>query len=423
MRVKKYQPYTVLEASRDRISKTFDDFERVYISFSGGKDSTVMTHLVLQEAIKRNRKVGLLLIDLEAQYKDTIDHALKIFEMYKDNIDPHWFCGPLLLRNAVSNFEPRWICWDEDKKDIWVRDKPSFVRHYSEYPFFVPRMEFEEFIVLFGEWYSDYGKYSTAAFIGIRADESLHRYQAIASRKDGIMHKDYKWTTLVAKNLFNIYPIYDWRTEDIWVFHGKYRDLPHNPVYDKMNMAGVKLSQQRLCQPYGDDQRRGLWLYHILEPETWYKVVARVNGANSGSLYIQETGNMTGYNKITKPECHTWESFCNLLLRTMPKKTRDHYIIRFKKFISGWNDRGYEHIPDEAPIELENIQWVPSWRRMCKVILRNDYWCKGLGQTQPKSEAYGKFLAIKEKRKSDGKQLSGFNSSNQEEVSQSELFH
>ncbi len=399
MHIKKYQSYTVLEATKDRIKKVFDDFEKVYVSFSGGKDSTVMIHLVMEEAIKRGKQVGVLIIDLEAQYKDTIDHIERTVEMYKDHIDLHWFAEPLLLRNAVSNYAPRWICWDEEKKDIWVRPKPLKARPVTDYPFFVPKMEFEELMVLFGEWYSENGKYLTGAFIGIRADESLHRYRAIASRKDGLLHKDYKWTTKIAKNLFNLYPIYDWKTEDIWIYHGKFRNKTHNAIYDKMNMAGVKLSQQRLCQPYGDDQRRGLWLYHILEPETWYKVVARVNGANSGSLYINETGNMTGYNKITKPEGHTWQSFCNLLLKTMPKKTRDHYRLRFKKFIAGWQDRGYEKIPDESPIELENSQWAPSWRRMCKVILRNDYWCKGLGQTQPKSEAYGKFKAIQKQRR------------------------
>lgn len=83
----------------------------------------------------------------------------------------------------------------------------------------------------------------------------------------------------------------------------------------------------------------------------------------------------------------------------MPRKTRDHYIIRFKKFFAGWHDRGYKKIPDEAPIELENKCWVPSWRRLCKVILRNDYWCKSLGQSQPKSEAYAKFKEIQKKRK------------------------
>lgn len=397
MATKVYNEKTVLRASQERVSQVFDNFERIYISFSGGKDSSVMSHLVLAEARKRNRKVGLLIIDLEAQYNDTIIHIEQMVEMYKDNIDLHWICAELLLRNAVSNYEPRWVCWDEDKKDVWVRPKPALASDLTQYDFYQPKMEFEEFMVIFGEWYSQ-GE-NTCAFIGIRSDESLHRYRAIVSRKDGLMFNNWKWSTKVSSKLYNIYPIYDWRTEDIWVFHGKFKELIHNKIYDKMMMAGVKISQQRLCQPYGDDQRRGLWLYHILEPETWYKLIARVNGVNSGALYIQENGNVSGYNKIFKPEGHNWESFCNLLLSTMPKKTSEHYRERFIKFIKGWQDRGYLIIPDEAPEDLESKCWVPSWRRMCKVMLRNDYWCKGLGQTQPLSDAYGKFKEIKAKRK------------------------
>ena len=104
---------------------------------------------------------------------------------------------------------------------------------------------------------------------------------------------------------------------------------------------------------------------------------------------------MTGYNKITKPDNHTWKSFCNLLLQSMPNKTRDHYTYRFKKFIWGWNQRGYTTIPEECPEELESKCWAPSWRRLCKVLLRNDYWCKGIGQAQPKSEAYQKFKELR----------------------------
>jgi predicted phosphoadenosine phosphosulfate sulfurtransferase len=200
-------------------------------------------------------------------------------------------------------------------------------------------------------------------------------------------------------DVYNAYPIYDWLVEDIWTFHAQFPHLMHNKIYDKMQMAGVPLSLQRLCQPYGDDQRRGLWLYHILEPQTWFRLVARVNGANSGALYVEETGNITGYNKITKPPNHTWKSFVNLLLQTMPKRTRDHYVYRFKKFIKGWHDRGYPQIPDEVPPELEAKCWAPSWRRMCKVLLRNDYWCKGLGQTQPKSEAYVKYKDLMKQKK------------------------
>jgi len=397
MATKFYINKNVLEASKERITKIFNDFEKYYISFSGGKDSTVMTHLVLEEAKKRNKKVGLLIIDLEAQYKNTIEHIEEIIEKYKDNIDLHWFCGELLLRNAVSDFQPKWVCWDNDNKNIWVRDKPDKASDLSQYDFYVPKMEFEEFMVLFGKWYAK--DKLTAGFIGIRSDESLHRYRAITSNKKNLTHNNYKWTTKLSKTLFNVYPIYDWRTEDIWIFHSKYKNLCHNKIYDLMTMAGVKLSNQRLCQPYGDDQKRGLWLYHILESDTWYKLLNRVSGVNSGSLYINEKGNINGYNNVTKPNNHTWESYCNYLLKSLPNKMQSHYKEKFKKFIVGWKKRGYKKIPDEAPHDLEVKCWAPSWKRMVRCILRNDYYCKGLGQTQPKSEAYEKYKSIKYKRK------------------------
>jgi len=397
MSKKIYIEQNVLEASKKRIVEVFNNFEKIYISYSGGKDSTVMTHLVLDEAIKRGRKVGLLIIDLEAQYTETIKHIEHIVEKYKDNIDLHWFCGELLLRNGVSDFEPKWVCWDETKKDLWVRQKPRLAADLNQYDFYVPKMEFEEFMVLFGKWYSN--NELCGGFIGIRSDESLHRYRAITSDKKDLMFNGYKWTTKVSNNLFNLYPIYDWRTEDIWIFHLKNTDLEYNKIYDLMTRAGVKFSNQRLCQPFGDDQKKGLWLYHLLEPLTWYKLLNRVSGVNSGALYVQEKGNMTGAGDVTKPENHTWESYTNFLLKSLPKKMQDHYRERFVKFIAGWNQRGYEKIPDEAPHDLEVKCWAPSWKRMARCVLRNDYYCKGLGQTQPKSEAYEKYKAIKEKRR------------------------
>lgn len=397
MSKKKQLNISVLEASRNRISKVFDDFERIYISFSGGKDSTVMTHLVLDEARKRGVKVGLLIIDLEAQYKATIEHIEEMIDMYKDVIDLHWFCGELLLRNAVSDFEPKWVCWDESKKDVWVRQKPKLASDLSQYDFYVPKMEFEELMVLFGEWYSQ--NKMCAGFIGIRSDESLHRYRAITSQKKDLTHKGYKWTTKLNSKLYNAYPIYDWRTEDIWIYHLKNKEYPHNKVYDLMTKAGVKFGDQRLCQPYGDDQKKGLWLYHILEPMTWYRLINRVSGVNSGALYVKERGSINGNTYIEKPENHTWESYTNFLLRSLPKKTQENYKQRFEKFIAGWLQRGYKSIPDEAPHSLEVKCWAPSWKRMARCILRNDYYCKGLGQTQPKSEAYEKWKQIKYKRK------------------------
>lgn len=398
-KLKRYSSKTVLEAARERIAYSFDSFERLYVSFSGGKDSSVMLHLVMEEAIKRNRTVGVLIVDLEAQYSATIQHLEDMVTLYADHIDLHWVCLPIVLRNAVTNYEPRWMCWEPEKRDIWVRDFPKQgISDPMFYPFFQPGMEFEEFVPLFGLWYAQ-GK-SCGGFVGIRADESLNRFRTIAVW-DKAMHGGKRYTTLIGEQLFNVYPIYDWRTEDIWRYHGKHPEKPHNRVYDLMHKAGVPISQQRLCQPYGDDQRKGLWLYHILEPHTWFKLIARVNGANTGALYVQDSGNIMGYQKINKPDGHTWKSFVNLLLKSLPKPTREHYIKRFRGFMKGWHGRGYgEGIPDEAPKILEDAHWAPSWRRMAKVLLRNDWWCKGLGLTQPKSEAYGRYLEMKKAKAS-----------------------
>jgi predicted phosphoadenosine phosphosulfate sulfurtransferase len=398
MNSKHFLTKNVHEESIDRISWTFDNFEKVYLSFSGGKDSTVMMHLVMAEAKKRNQKIGVLFVDLEGQYKITIEHVYNLYEEYKEWIVPYWVCLPIHLRNAVSVFETHWVCWDEKRKEDWVRELPKdCINDVNYFPFFYEGMEFEDFVPEFGSWYAE-GK-TCACFVGIRTSESLNRWRTIASDKKQ-KFGDKKYTTLVKDSVYNVYPIYDWRTQDLWIYHYKYPESKHNRLYDLMNMAGLTINQMRICQPYGDDQRRGLWLFHLIEPETWAKVVARVNGANSGALYINENGNINGYRKVTKPENHTWKSFANLLINSMPPKTKEHYENKIAIFQKWWIDKGYEGgIPDEADYRLEQERKVPSWRRVCKSLLRNDYWCKGLSFTQHKSEAYEKYLLLMKKRR------------------------
>ena len=162
----------------------------------------------------------------------------------------------------------------------------------------------------------------------------------------------------------------------------------------------MTIHQMRICQPYGDDQRKGLWLFHLIEPLTWAKIVARVNGANGGALYVQQSGNIMGYRTISKPEGHTWRTFAHLLISSMPPRTKEHYENKISVFRKWWMERGYEAgIPDEADINLEARRKIPSWRRVCKSLLRNDYWCKGMGFTQHRSEAYIKYLELMKRRK------------------------
>lgn len=172
---------SVLAAAQERIARAFDECERVYVSFSAGKDSTVMLHMVADEARKRGRTFGVLLIDLEAQYKLTIEHAENCRRMYADCSEWFWLCLPIHLRNAVSMYQPQWVCWDGESEKQWVR-RPvdGAVTDVNRFDWFVPGMEFEELVPLFGQWYGQ-GK-RTACFVGIRTDESLNRFRTIASQ-------------------------------------------------------------------------------------------------------------------------------------------------------------------------------------------------------------------------------------------------
>lgn len=387
----------VLDAAILRIRRVFDDFPRIYVSFSGGKDSAVMLHLVMHEAQSRQRKVGVLFVDLEAQYALTIEHVEEMLTTYSDWIEPYWVALPLNLRNAVSQYEPQWMCWEPGRESEWVRQpNKASITDEEFFPFFRRRMEFEEFTPSFGHWYSQ--EKLCACFVGIRADESLNRYRSIVRKKSSF--QNLPWTTWVGGSLYNAYPIYDWRTADIWTFNGKFR-APYNRLYDRMHQAGLSIHQARICQPYGDDQRKGLWLYHVIEPETWGRVVARVKGTNQGALYARESGNILGQRKISKPSDLTWRQFSELLLGSMPPATAENYRNKIAVFLKWYQDRGYPNgIPDDGSATDRK---VPNWTRVCKALLRNDYWCKGLSFSQHKTEAFARYQQIMKRRRAEWK--------------------
>jgi predicted phosphoadenosine phosphosulfate sulfurtransferase len=302
----------------------------------------------------------------------------------------YWVCLPIHLRNAVSQLQPHWLCWDPDKKDAWVRDLPthkSVISDESFFPFFKRGMEFEEFVPAFAKWFSQ-GK-TSCSVVGIRADESLNRYRTIASETK-ITFKDKQWTTKLFRDeentqIYNAYPLYDWRVEDIWIANGKF-GWDYNKIYDLMYLAGVSLHKQRLCQPYGDDQRQGLFLFKALEPETWAKLVNRVEGANFGNRYAETDKTVLGNYKVNLPQGHTYESYAKFLLDTMPPYLAEHYKKKIDTFLKWWEKEGIKVIPDTADPKMEAMRKAPSWRRVCKVLLKNDYWCKGLSFTQTKRD-------------------------------------
>ena len=370
---RQYTQVNVLDAARARIRTVFEQFPKVYLAFSGGKDSTALLHLVADEARRVGKRFALVFIDWEAQLRATIDFVEAMFARYADIADPYWIAIPLRTTNACSAIEPEWTCWDPAKRAAWVRPAPATaITDPGHFSFWRPGLTFEEFVAEFGAWFG--GDQRAAGLVGIRTAESLNRYRAIA--QDKARFEGFAWTTQRSPTSYSAYPIYDWRVEDIWTYFAKH-GLPYNPVYDLMHRAGLSPTQMRICEPYGDEQKQGLWLYQILEPQTWGAVVARVEGAHTASIYDHERGTISGRRTITKPAGHTWESFAKFLLATMPQRTAEHYRNKFSVWRRWYETRGIT-IADELPGDT-GTEDKPSWRRLARTLLRNDYWCRGIG--------------------------------------------
>lgn len=75
-------------------------------------------------------------------------------------------------------------------------------------------MTFEQFVRDFADWFSE--KRPAAMLVGIRSDESYNRFAAIANSHKLRFADDKPRTTLAPKGHTYIYPIYDWKTADIW---------------------------------------------------------------------------------------------------------------------------------------------------------------------------------------------------------------
>lgn len=407
---KKYLNKNVYEASLERINFIFDNFEKICISFSGGKDSGVLLNLCIDEARKRQRKIGVLFIDLEAFYEKTISFIERMFTDNEDVLEPYWICLPMESPNSLSYLEPTWIWWDKEKEPIWVREMPKNKWVINEvnqqFDFYKKNMPFEEFIKFFALWYGQ-GKI-TAQLIGIRTDESLNRFRAIAG--DKINFKNKKYSTKIDDNTFNLYPIYDWAVEDIWTYNGKF-GKDYNKLYDLFYRAGVSIHKMRVDEPFGNEAKAGLNLFRIIEPQTWAKVVNRVSGANFGNIY---TGKKIMTSDYTLPPNHTWKSFTKFLLSTLPPETAANYKSKFIKFIKYWKNVGcplqddfikelenyhsdaiinthayskrgkgdkevvrFKKIVDSCP-KVDSKDDILTWRRMAMCIIKNDYICKGL---------------------------------------------
>ena len=86
--VREYLGQSVYEAFQERIRFIFEEFDNIYISFSGGKDSGLLLNLVLdyQKKYAPEKRVGVFHQDFEAQYTVTTEYVERTFERIKEDV-------------------------------------------------------------------------------------------------------------------------------------------------------------------------------------------------------------------------------------------------------------------------------------------------------------------------------------------------
>lgn len=409
----------VYDKTKARLKTIFDEFDNVYVSFSGGKDSGVLLNLAIDyiRANKLDRRIGVFHIDYEAQYQMTTDYVDSELAKNADIIDVYRICLPIAAQCATSMHQAYWLPWEQAKQELWVRDLPenSINEANHEFEWFNQGMWDYDLQERFAGWYHAKNHATkTCCLVGIRTQESLNRWRAIHSDKNQNKYQGHDWTLKMAANVYNAYPIFDWVTDDIWVANAKFA-WDYNKLYDLFYMAGLTIDQMRVASPFNDCAIESLKLYKVIDPKNWGKMIGRTNGVNFAGLYGGTTA--MGWKNIKLPPGHTWKSYMEFLLTTLPDEAADNYRKKLQTSIDFWKNKGgclSNEVIDklnelEVPIQVisqTNYQTtkfpvrmdyqddiditefteIPTYKRMCVCIMKNDHLCKFMGFSATKTE-------------------------------------
>jgi predicted phosphoadenosine phosphosulfate sulfurtransferase len=407
----------VFEATTERLKYIFEEFDNIYVSFSGGKDSGVMLNACIDFIRSNNldRKIGVFHIDYEAQYTMTTNYVDETLSKNLDICEVYRCCVPFKVTTCTSMHEDHWKPWDEDKKDLWVSKLPENCYTKEDFDFFTPDMWDYEFQEKFSNWIHKKKKaLKTCCLVGIRTQESLNRWRAIHSDRNTNKYNGVSWTKKMYNNIYNAYPVYDWITEDVWIANYKF-NWTYNKLYDLFHQAGVSIDQMRVASPFLSTAQDSLKLYRIIEPNTWSRLIGRVNGVNFTGLYGGTTA--MGWRSLKLPDGHTWQSYMEFLLKTLPRETKENYKKKLEKSIEFWRikggvlseevikkllDKGIQikvasstnYATNKKPVMMEYLDdiditeftSIPTYKRMCICIMKNDHLCKFMGFSLTKNE-------------------------------------
>ena len=366
---KKITNQSVLDAARERFDIIYSRYDKVVVSFSGGKDSTVCLNLAIEAATKVGKlPIDVYFFDEEAIQPETVAYVQRVSQL--ETVNLKWICVPIRHRNACSRHQPWWFPWNPDDESLWVRPLPEC--SITKIPGFTHGMTMPESVNdLYGP------EHGTVAHVrGIRADESLRRYRSVARKTEE------NWISGPQNGYaYHCSPIYDWTTVDVWTAPQMF-GWDYNKTYDVLSMAGVPPNQQRVCPPFGEEPLRGLWQYSVCWPELWHAMINRVDGAATAARYSQT--DLYGFGGMKLPDGQTWISFIFLMLELYPYDLRAKMAASVYRCIDDHQKKTRRPMPTESPDPLTGY----SWMFLAELVNRGDLKGRRAGNVSSKASQY-----------------------------------
>lgn len=342
----------------ERVAHAFDSFDHVLVAFSGGKDSTAVLNVALEVAhsdprYERHLPLRVIFQDEEAIPYETEEYVRRVSQ--RDDVALEWLCIPIKHRNACSRLSPWWWPWAPEARERWCRPLPPEARtELAGFPLDPPesRLTAPDANGLLAP--PELG--NCALLMGIRAQESLTRLSAVSKVGPQGLNYVIKFDQGTSRgNLYKVYPVYDWSSEDVWTAPAT-KGWDYNAAYDRQEMAGISKGAQRCSPAFGEEPIQKLWMFAHCFPEVWELMVDRVPGVGAAVRYA--TTELYGFHgKPPKPEGASWPEWCAHYLKKFGAAEQASIAQRMQDLIAHHYRRTTHPILADAPHPDSGLHW------------------------------------------------------------------
>lgn len=334
------------EAAVQNTVLLYQAYDRVVVSFSGGKDSGVLLEVAIEAARRTGRlPVEVMHIDCEVSTPETVAYVERTAA--RPEVLMHWFCLPIKVENGFSLRQEYFVRWDPEEKDKWFRPLPA--QAITSVPWFTGR-GFKKFTRAFASKTTPKGA-TAVQLVGVRAEESLLRTKAT----------EQGWVFPQSQRIARAYPIAPLLVEDVWHLV-RHHGWDYNRTYDVMQQHGIPAVRQRVGVVAKREAIQEVAFWERAYPHLMPALLRRVDGLAE----VLQGPRTLSYD--LPPAQPSYEAWADALLEQFAPSLRTVYTEGLMRHVRYHEHRTADPIPDAAPHPHTGL----SWRFICRCLLKRD---------------------------------------------------